>query len=72
MSIDEVEHFKLLGSEILARGGSLYTGQKETRLLHTYSYAEKRRMRGEETLRNDETSKKSEKVDYSSLKLEDL
>jgi len=29
-------------------------------------------MRGEETSRNDIASKKSEKVDYSSLKLEDL
>jgi len=72
VSIDEVEHFKLLGSEILARGGSLYIGQKEKRLLDANRFAEKRRMRAEETLRNDETSKKSEKVDYSSLKLEDL
>ena len=61
-----------MGTEILARGGSVYTGKKETRLLHTNRFAEKRRMRGEETSRNDETSKKSEKVDYSSLKLEDL
>jgi len=47
VSIDEVEHFKFLKSEILARGGSVYSGEKETRLLQTNKFAEKRRMTGD-------------------------